>query len=298
MPTKKRKKTTKASAAKQLPAANTENQAQESTKQVVVSSGKGWSIFAVLLSMLALAGAGYTWYESQVRQVKSNADVAVGVTEIGGQIARLADNMQRIEKSHANLSDQVLPIEEKQKALISSVDKINQSLQKGVNQYLVDQIRQLMIIANNHLLLSRDTVMATVALKQADVLLDTLSDPRYIPVRQLLAQEISALQQVVVPDTIGLSSQLTAMSKLVPSLPLQNEPSVTPFTDIAIEEPRPDNYTWKTEFRQLFKDILSAVQVQRIDQPPKPLLMPEQRYFFKPEYTVRALISRICSVKS
>lgn len=274
MPTKKR-----ATGKTKLPAEQQSADSQSVKPVATGSSGKALSVFAILFSLLAMGAAAYTWYESQVRQVQSNANVAVGVTEIGGKISRLADNMQRIEKTQQELNEEVQPLASRQQELMASVDKINKSLQKGVNQYLIDQVQQLMIIANNHLLLSKDVTMAASALQQADVLLDSLSNPQYTPVRQLLSQEMVALKQVEMPDTLSLTAQLLSMSKLVPSLPLQNEPSVTPFTDIEEQAPEPENYTWKTEVRQLFKDILGAVQIQRVEQAPKPLLMPEQRYY-------------------
>ena len=70
---------------------------------------------------------------------------------------------------------------------------------------------------------------------------------------------------------------MQALAQVVPSLPLENEPQllVSDVKQVQVEQV----ITWKTELHILWQDMLNLVQIQRVDQPPKPLLAPEQRYF-------------------
>jgi uroporphyrin-3 C-methyltransferase len=88
------------------------------------------------------------------------------------------------------------------------------------------------------------------------------------------------LQQIKRVDLTAASAKLNQMSQLIPSLPLVNEPE-TQLVDTADDANQSSEVerTWRTELNQIWQDIKGSVQVQRVDQPPKPLLAPEQRYF-------------------
>ena len=71
---------------------NGANAAQAPVQQPVVVQQKasnGLSVFAILLSLLALAGAGFSLYDNQVRGSKDEGSLAVGVADIGGHVNRL-----------------------------------------------------------------------------------------------------------------------------------------------------------------------------------------------------------------
>ena len=280
------------------------NSPQVETKVVEVKKGGGaLAGLALLLSLGALAGVGYTWYQTQLVGVQKETSLAVGVTEIGGQVSRIGDNVARLQQQQDNivsedkLSLEIQKISQDVETKISSlnldnrfselnqsqanaqqaVEQLHSDLKQGVNAYAIEEVSQLLKLANQSIIFARNPDTAASALSLADLQLQGLNDPRYSSVRVKIAEEISSLESVERVDIEGLSAKLTAMSSLIPSLPLANEPDVTnvdlPDTEAATES------GWEYEAASLWNEIKSSIQVQRVDQAPKPLLAPEQRYF-------------------
>lgn len=262
---------------------------------VVKGGGKVLSVFALLLSLLALAGVGFTWYQTQVEGVRAESKLASGVTEIGGQVTRLGDSISRLQteqtsvvtqeqlttkllQSSSAIDLQMRDLKGDQVTLLDAVDKINTDLRKGVNEFVLDEVSQLLKLANNSAVFAADAESAISALSLADSQLKGLADPRFAEVRRKINEEISLLDGIETVDVERVSANLNAMSNKVVNLPLENEPPTG--TKVAVvEEPSKDQVDWRSELRRMWSDIANSVQIQRVDQPPKPLLAPRQRYF-------------------
>jgi len=259
-------------------------------------SGKGLSVFAILLSFLALAGAGYTWYENNFKRFQQDSKLAVGVAEIGGQVTRLGDSIARLQTqqsdgvSQEQLTTKILEansavdlrirdLNDGQDSLLSAVEKINSEMQTGVNSFVVDEVSQLLKLANNSALFSGDAESAINALKLADLQLKEMADPRFSIVRRKINEEIGVLSGIEQIDVESLTVQLQALAARVPSLKLENErPDVV--EDIKLEANLPaENISFYEGIKEVFVDIFNYADIQRVEQAPKPLLAPEQRYF-------------------
>jgi len=259
-------------------------------------SGKGLSIFAILLSLLALGGTGFTWYQTQLSKVASNTSLAVGVTEIGGQISRIGDSVRQLQKEQTGLVTQEelttrilesnVAVESKfrdlsaaQNDINESLEKLNTDLEKGVDEFVIDEVSQLLKLANNSAIFSNDSSSAINALTLADIQLKELADPRYAVVRRKINTEIELLKSVKQVDTEKATAQLSSIANTIPSLKLENEPPAKENVKLVAESAAEEKITWRTELNKIWKDIINSVQIQRVDQPPKPLLAPTQRYF-------------------
>ncbi len=258
--------------------------------------GKGLSIFAILLSLLALAGSGFTWYQNEVLSVKSDSSLAVGVSEIGGQVSRLGDAINVLKQqqgdvvSQSQLSTRLLEADVKvnkqlqtvlseQAEMQAAVEKVSSDLQSGVNDFVLDEVSQLLKLANYSALFAGDAESSINALSLADIHLKDLAEPRFSVVRKAINGEIASLLAVEMPDIEKLSAQLSAMTGQVPSLPLANEPPAVETVVLTETEKADAPLNWRSELRKIWHDMINAVSIQRVDQPPKPLLAPEQRYF-------------------
>ena len=268
--------------------------------QVVVaapkSGGKGLSIFAILLSLVALGGSAYTWYENNLKRFAEENKLAVGVNTIGGDVKRLGDAMGRLQSEQADSVSQeqlttrilettsafdlqIRDLEQGQKDLLEAVEKINDDMQTGINEFVIDEVSQLLKLANNSALFANDANAAVKALQLADLQLKELADPRFSIVRRKINEEIGQLNNIQQVDIESLTEQLQAVADRVPSLKLENERP-------AIETIVLENTTAAEEqggfiagLKEIWVDLVNFAEVQRIDQPPKPLLTPEHRYF-------------------
>jgi len=259
-------------------------------------SGKGLSVFAILLSLLAMGGSGFTWYQNQVMRVQSDSSLAVGVSEIGGQVSRLGDSIAVLKKqqgdvvSQAQLSTRLLEsnvaVDKRLQTIIStqaetqaSLQKVRADMQSGVSDFVLGEVSQLLRLANNSALFSGDARSSINALSLADIHLKELAEPRFSAVRKTINSEIAALRAVSTPDIEKLSAQLSAITSQVSKLPLANEPPVAETIVLTATDDANAPVSWRGELRKIWHDMINAVSIQRVDQPPKPLLVPEQRYF-------------------
>lgn len=284
-----------------------ETMAPQSQAPAVVQqkSGNGLSVFAILLSLIALAGAGYSLYSNQVIGPKKEGRLAVGVAEIGGQVNRLGDSIQRLQVAQddvvskevleaklseaANKTDvkvrqieqsqqkAITGIEQSQQQVSGLVNKLNEDLSKGTSDYTVAEVSQLLKLANHSVNFSKDPNAAINALKLADAQLKELADPRYATVRQAINEEIGSLEAVTTIDIESITGRLRALEKAIPSLPLEND---TPtLGDIDVAQAEDGDTSLKAELRNIWADLVALLKPQRVDQAPKPLLAPEQRFF-------------------
>jgi uroporphyrin-3 C-methyltransferase len=261
-----------------------------------VKSGRGLSIFSILLALVALAGAGFTWYQTQVSRVATNSSLAVGVTEIAGNVNRLGDAISRLQTMQSNVvSQQDLAtkllqtdsaferqfneVTQSQQDLSQAIERINLEMAKGASAFVVDEVSQLLKMANTSALFSGDADAAMKALQLADSQLKELADPRFAVVRRKINQELALLKDVKQVDVESVSARLASIANKIPSLPLENEPPVQGAVDLLEANQAHEEVNWRTELGKMWRDILNSVQVQRVDQPPKPLLAPNQRYF-------------------
>jgi len=262
--------------------------------------GKGLSLFAILLSLLALGGSGYNWYLSQLKTDSQDTELAVGVAQIGGQISRIGDSVKRLqsEQVEAVTKDHLVTrlletnsaidskfrdvsrvqseIQQGQKDLLGAVEKINQDKQKGINQLAIDEISQLLKLGNNSAVFAGDKNLAIKALQLADQQLKELADPRYSTVRRKINEEIGSLETVNPVDIESVTVKLQSLADRIPSLKLEND---TPVVGDVVISTADQPQGLRANAKKMLSDLVDLVEVQRIDQAPKPLLVPEQRYF-------------------
>ena len=260
------------------------------------------AIFAIIFSLAALAGVVFTWYQDQVVSVRSESGLAVGVAEIGGQVSRIGDTVNRLQeqqssvisedKLNASLQQTTTVLDKKfeqvdekfdqvdqaQAQLLESVTTINNDLKSGSNAYVVDEVAQLLKLANNSLVFSADPDSALNALTVAAAQLKSITDPRYSAVRVKVAEEIALLKNLEQVDIEGMSASLNAIAANIPSLPLENEPEATE-VEFSEDAEVIEDTSLRAELAEIWVEIKSAIQVQKVEQAPKPLLAPEQRYF-------------------
>ena len=80
-------------------------------------------------------------------------------------------------------------------------------------------------------------------------------------------------------DLERVSAELSAIANKIPSLKLENEPIRKENVKLVENSDNDETISWRSELNKLWKDIINSVQIHRVDQPPKPLLAPTQRYF-------------------
>jgi uroporphyrin-3 C-methyltransferase len=105
-------------------------------------------------------------------------------------------------------------------AVTDSIAAVHTLATRGQRGWVLAEVEFLMRIAQDRLRLMRDLDGASAALEAADARLHELADPRLLPVREALADEVQALAQVQRPDVVGIALKLDRLISGLKPLPL------------------------------------------------------------------------------
>src|SRR5690606_7146314 len=92
------------------------------------------------------------------------------------------------------------------------------------------EAESLLRLAQQRLVLARDTAAAIDLFRAADELLRTIEDPAAFGVRETLAREVAALQALPIIDVPGIFARLGAQSERVAGFAVVAEATVQDFT--------------------------------------------------------------------
>ncbi len=216
-----------------------------------------WLALAVLLALL-----GWRAYQWQLRAVDEGAARQALLT-------RLQDEVQALHR-------QVETQAQKQAELSGSVANLGDIVEGGRSRVQLAAVEQLLLLANDRLLLARDVGGALRALTLADSRLAALKDPRLHPVRAALAQEQAALAALPAADTSGATLALAQIVSNAARFPLRAR-APERFESQAQETAPVANASMPQRIWGAVKTALSAIfTLRRSEGPALRLLAPEE----------------------
>ena len=264
----------------------------------------GW--VAPLALILAVGGgalSAYTWYATHV----------AGQLEIGRELGRLdgvARDVDRLVTHQSQVSEAVATLrrqgEDDRNALRSDLQALTQAQateraqrqkeleslagivaknrsEMGVarDDWLLQEVAHLLLLANQRLALTGDVVLAQKALALADDRLKALAGPQILKIRRVLSQEQEHLGQMTPVDVAGISLVLAALAESVGDLPLKGDSDRPQWSgsgdsaqSSAPDKPADDadaESAVRAFSRKVLSDLGDLVRVRRVDEtrPPK-----------------------------
>lgn len=264
----------------------------------------GW--VAPLALILAVGGgalSAYTWYATHV----------AGQLEIGRELGRLdgvARDVDRLVTHQSQVSEAVATLrrqgEDDRNALRSELQALTQAQaaeraqrqkeleslagivaknrsEMGVarDDWLLQEVAHLLLLANQRLALTGDVVLAQKALALADDRLKALAGPQILKIRRVLSQEQEHLGQMTPVDVAGISLVLAALAESVGDLPLKGDSDRPQWSDSgdsaqsSVPDKPADDADGESAVRAFSRKVLSdlgdLVRVRRVDEtrPPK-----------------------------
>jgi uroporphyrinogen III methyltransferase/synthase len=264
----------------------------------------GW--VAPLALALAVGGgalSAYTWYATHV----------AGQLEIGRELGRLdgvARDVDRLVTHQAEVSEAVATLrrqgEDDRNALRFDLQALTQAQateraqrqkeleslagivaktrsETGVarDDWLLQEVAHLLLLANQRLALTGDVALAQKALALADERLKALTGPQILKIRRALSQEQAHLGQMTPADVTGISLVLAALAESVGDLPLKGDSDRPQWSDSddsaqngAPDKPADDadgESAVRAFSRKVLSDLGDLVRVRRVDEtrPPK-----------------------------
>ena len=240
------------------------------------SGGRVWGVLALLVSLGAVGYGGYIYY---IKQDLFSTDVVAELNRLKSDFARNEEWQAEFGKSFNSFEQRLDSVKEVQDILRSAIDGFAEDLGRKRNDWALAETEQLLLIANYRLQLARDVETAVAALRAADGQLQKLADPSLLPIRKLIAGEITALQGLDRADIPGIALRLGSMASTLEQLPLHVErrfASAAPVTSAATTES-----TSLDTPQQMWRDFLGLIRIRKTTTGQKPLLPPEQDYFLR-----------------
>ncbi|MFQ5545543.1 MAG: uroporphyrinogen-III C-methyltransferase, partial [Acidiferrobacterales bacterium] len=243
------------------------------------SGGNVWGVLALLVSLVALGAVGYGGYIYYTKQDMFSTDVIAELDRLKNDSQRNEERQAEVGESLEGFQQRLADVNEVQNTLASAVDGLAEDLGRKRNDWALAETEQLLLIANYRLQLARDVETAVAALRAADGQLQKLADPSLLPIRKLIAGEITALQGVNRADVPGIALRLGSMASTLEQLPLHVE------RRFAVGAPVTGAVTTESStlgtLQQMWQDLLGLIRIRRTTEGQKPLLPPEQDYFLR-----------------
>jgi uroporphyrin-III C-methyltransferase len=230
---------------------------------LLLAGAAGWGLWRAWQWGMGTLDAVSTQQQLLARQARELGTLRAQLEEMASRQTDLAAAVRRNGTDIAALDGR---IEDGQEAL----SRLGDMVEGGRTRMQLAAVEQLLLMANDRLLLARDSATALKALDLADQRLAQLNDPQLFRVREALARERAELASLAVTDQAGLSLALSELARRVPQLPLRARSRERfegePGTAGALER------TWAA-----VKAALSGLfALRRSDTPPARLLAPQE----------------------
>lgn len=209
---------------------------------------------------------------------KGTQNLATEATESG---RRLDTKLSLLEAKLAESQSQQLAME-----------ALYQELTRTRDEATLEEVEQLLLIANQQLQLASNVKAALIAMQEADARLQRIDRPQLAPLRKILSKDMDVLNAAPYLDTVGISLRLDNLAAAVDALPLAME--LRPPEPGASEHQVPATEgVWLRFAREMWEDMKRLVRIQHMDKPDIPLLSPSQAYFLRENLKLRLLSARL-----
>lgn len=236
----------------------------------------GLAIFALIISILAMAVAGLLFYRDDTQRELSDFRTQTLLQSQADALAQLRNQLDtqrgeyRSARDHYNarLNELQERVETQQQQLITLATADRSDWQLTEAEYLLQ-------LANQRLLFGGDLKTALEQLLSADNILHDIDDSGLLPVRAALAKDIAALKAVDVVDTDGIYFELEAVANQAQQLHLIEPVDIQQTEAVVDAAPATMSERLQTGLRAALNKLYQLVQIRRRDEPYKPLLAPQ-----------------------
>jgi uroporphyrin-3 C-methyltransferase len=236
--------------------------------------GRGLSLFACLIALLACLAVAWLWWTGQQQQEQ------IG-TELGAYSSSLQSSQQNLAGLQRSLTGMSNQLQRNQDGLDNRLAEFERSL-RGQRSQIQDlshtdrtdwqlaEVEYLLRLANQRLLMAAEPRGARALLQRADSLLVELDDMALHSARRAIADDLAALRAVDDVDIEGLYLRLGAAAKLAGELDYYKMPEVPTTEKIETSDPQLTEPAWwqtmLSVWNENLKKLKGFVVIQRRDE--------------------------------
>ncbi len=226
--------------------------------------------------------------QQQLGQILDGASEAVRAQEtaLGEQRELLTRQQAAMDEARANfqrqeqqLAEENVNLQEREAELRAAVADVHRRVGRSGTQWMIAEAEYLLRIANDRLILARDTNSARVALGLADQRLRDTKDPGWAGVREQIARDIARLSAFEAPDSAGISARLAALIEQIPQLKIARATIGPERTLPQRTAHEPGERSWETLLEDVWSGFKDSVRIRERDTPVQAMLAPEHQFF-------------------
>jgi len=246
------------------PLKNTDTTNKSSARQQKLSKT---AVLSLIIALAASAGVGGLYYWNMQQQAIIKQDVLQQTQQ------SLISSSQKTQQSLANIEQRVKQLLTQQQTefsdrLANDIEKIRIDSQIKITQlektverlsqnqpsdWLLHEAEYLIRIATRTMWLEQDTGAAIGLLQDADMRLKELEDPEFLPIRQLIREDIEQLKLMPNIDNEDTILTLMAMNKQLKNLPVKSELIPESFVTQVKLDLSEDNADWKENIAKTWR---------------------------------------------
>lgn len=268
-------------------------QAVKAQPQVVKS--KSWlAVFAFLLSLVALAAAGFIWWQNQlwlknqeqVELLKQQSLLSTQQT-LNQQQAQITDLLTR-------LSQQAAAQQTTQQSITAVQARVSELGESQPNYWLAAEANYLINLAERRLLIEQDADTAIQLLLDASMRLAAMQDPSVFHIRTAISEDIAALRVVKQPNSDDIYLSLSGLLSQTQQLPFAQVYIPDVAEQIAQAEQVNDNIDdWQSNLMVSVKRFFAHfITIRKQDTQVQPQLPADQQWFVRANINTELLMAQ------
>jgi uroporphyrin-3 C-methyltransferase len=247
---------------------------------------------AMVVALIALLLGVWQWNTAQRDAAKLQTDLARRVAEMDTTtketrlIADQVRNTVRDLESRLGLMEARLIETQNQRIALES---LYQELARNRDEWVLAEIEQILITANQQLQLAGNVRSAIIALEAADKRLAQADRPGLLALRRVINRDIEKLKATPDADVPGLALKLDNLIAGIDGFPLAGDHRPS---GVAGSRAR-DGDTSARLSREIWQDMKDLLRIRVAESRDVPLLAPEQAYFVRENLKLKLLSARI-----
>ncbi len=300
----------------------------EKQEQNVIESNKVhrsrsgfWFGIIILLIIIGLAGAGFFLF-TQLREEQASLGGEVNkgdmqVIELSKQISGYQSQLAAVQSQLATLEANIAgkdthytkmledfsrlhneKLDSARKELNTDIQQVQRQLGKTRGDWLIADAEYLLSTASERLHLMGDVSTTHAALEAADQRLRESGDAAVFKVREQIAKDMAALNNVKVPDIVGMYSSLQTLAGQIDNLTLfLPYAGKTPTPPKAPEKPADQTQAEQDLIDSALSELGEIVTIRHTEQPIKAILTQEEAQFIKEQLRLKLEMAKVALVQ-
>jgi uroporphyrin-3 C-methyltransferase len=253
------------------------------------SAGLWLAVFTLVLLIGASAIAAVMLLRGQDQQAQLNREISI-------QASSLQKMGEQVQDSERKLQETVQSVRQAEQRLQDSMQKLFAEVGRNKRDWVLAESDYLIRLAQHRLQLSRDAETARQALTLAGRRLKDINDPSLLRLREMIATQVTTLDQVIARDDIEPLVMISTLLEQVEQLPLLSLKKAD--ENVAAASPPDEQSTsgWQHYLSEAWTVVSPMVKIRRQDEPVTPLLPPEQYYFLHQNLMLQLRSARLSAL--